>query len=61
MRPTARPESSALILLRCVQLGLSMDDLDHLTLGQVYEIFIEKGNDSYEWDELATAEDIANF
>lgn len=38
-----------------------MDDLDHLTLGQVYEIFIEKGNDSYEWDELATAEDIANF
>jgi len=61
MRPSTRPESTALILLRCIQLGLSMSDLDHLTLGQVYEIFIEKSNDGYEWDELATAEDIANF
>jgi hypothetical protein len=38
-----------------------MSDLDHLTIGMVYDIFIEKSNDNYEWDELATAEDIANF
>ena len=38
-----------------------MADLDTLTLGMVYEIFIEKSNDNYEYDELATAEDIANF
>lgn len=38
-----------------------MDDLDHLTLGMVYEIFVERGNDKYEWDEIATADDIANF
>lgn len=38
-----------------------MLDLDTLTLGMVYEIFIEKQNDSIEWDDLATAEDIANF
>ena len=38
-----------------------MEDLDHLTLGMVYEILIEKSNDSYEWDDLATDEDIANF
>ena len=61
MRPSARPESTALFLLRCIQIGLSMEDLDHLTMGMVYEIFIEKSNDNYEWDELATAEDIANF
>lgn len=61
MRPSARPESTALILLRCIELGLSMDDLDHLTLGMVYEIFVERGNDKYEWDEIATADDIANF
>lgn len=35
-----------------------MEDLDHMTLGMVYDIFIEKSNDSYEWDELATDEDI---
>ena len=61
MRPSARPESTALILLRCLQIGLSMSDLDHLTLGMVYDILIEKANDAYEWDEIATAEDIANF
>ena len=38
-----------------------MEDLDHLTLGMVYEILIEKSNDRYEWDDLATEEDIANF
>ena len=38
-----------------------MADLEELTMGMVYEIFIEKANDEYEWDELATAEDIANF
>ena len=61
MRPSARPESSALIFLRCLEIGLSMEDLDHLTLGMVYDILIEKSNDKYEWDDLATAEDIANF
>ena len=38
-----------------------MADLEELTMGMVYEIFIEKASDNYEWDELATAEDIANF
>lgn len=38
-----------------------MADLEELTMGMVYEIFIEKANDNYEWDELATAEDIAKF
>ena len=61
MRPSARQESTALILLRCIELGLSMADLDTLTLGMVYEIFSEKANDKYEYDELATAEDIDNF
>lgn len=38
-----------------------MADLDELTLGMVYEILIEKSNDDYEYDELATQEDIDNF
>lgn len=38
-----------------------MADLDYLTVGQVYDILIEKGNDQFDYDEIATAEDIANF
>jgi hypothetical protein len=38
-----------------------MSDLDELTLGMVYDIFTERANDEYEWGELPTAEDIANF
>ena len=61
MRPSSREESTALILLRCTQIGLSMADLEELTLGMVYEILAEKHNDSYEYEELATQEDIDNF
>lgn len=56
-----RESSTALILLRCLQLGLSLSDLEDLTLGMVYDILIEHDNDSYDWEELPTAEDIANF
>jgi hypothetical protein len=38
-----------------------MADLDEITLGMVYELFAEKSNDSIEWDDLATLEDIENF
>lgn len=61
MRPSSRPETTALFLLRSMQVGLSMSDLEDMTMGMVYEIFIERENDKFEWDELATAEDIANF
>lgn len=56
-----RESSTALILLRCLQLGLSLSDLEDLTLGMVYDILIEHDNDSYDWEELPTVEDIANF
>ena len=34
--------------MRCAQLGLSMADLDLLTVGMVYDMFIEKANDDCE-------------
>ena len=61
VRPSARKESTALFLLRCIQLGLSMDDLDKLTMGMIYDIMIERSNDEYEWPEEATLEDIMKF
>ena len=39
--------TTPLFLLRCVQIGLSLSDLDLLTIGMVNEIFIEKDNDDY--------------
>ena len=40
-----RPLTTGLFLLRCAQLGLSMADLDLLTVGMVYDMLIENGND----------------
>ena len=37
--------TTALFMLRCLQIGLSIRDLDLLTIGAVNEIFIESRND----------------
>jgi len=53
--------TTALFLLRCTELGLSMADLDGLSVGMVNDMFIEKSNDSYDWKELASQEDFDRF
>lgn len=53
--------TSALFLLRCTEVGLSMTDLDDLSVGMVNDMFVEKSNDSYDWKELATQEDFDKF
>ena len=35
---------------RCAELGLSRDDLDDLTMGMVYDMLIERGNDGEKYD-----------
>ena len=37
--------TTALFMLRCTQIGLSIRDLDLLTIGMVNEMFIESRND----------------
>lgn len=37
--------TTALFMLRCVQIGLSIRDLDLLTIGMVNEMLIESRND----------------
>ncbi len=39
--------TTPLFLLRCVEIGLSVHDLDLLTVGLVTDMFTEKGNDDY--------------
>lgn len=53
--------STALFLLRCKQLGFTLADLDEMTIGMVIDVFTENANDSYEYDEIATEEDINSF
>ena len=48
-------------MLRAVQLGLTMEDLDHVTVGMVQDMFYEMSNDKEEYDQLATQEDMDNF
>lgn len=51
----------SLYLLRCFEANMSVSDLDQLDTGMVLDIFVEKSNDSEQYDELATQEDFDRF
>ena len=53
IRPTEREMTTPLFLLRCLQIGLSLDELDLLTIGMVTEIFIESNNDDFDYCYIA--------
>ena len=53
--------TTPLFLLRCVQIGLSLTDLDLLTIGMVNEMFIEKDNDEATYEFKATQDDFDRF
>ena len=50
--------NTALFMLRCVQCGISLSDLDLLSIGMVNDMFTELRNDDYKYSYLATQEDI---
>ena len=53
--------NAALFMLRAVQCGISISDLDLLEIGMVNDMFIEAGNDEYKYARIATQEDIDNL
>lgn len=54
--------TTPLFLLRCVQLGLSLRDLDLLTIGMVNDMYAESGNDDWKgWREVADQRDFDRF
>lgn len=53
--------TTPLFLLRCLQVGLNLDDLDKLEIGLVNDMFIELANDRAEWAYKATQEDMDRF
>ena len=53
--------TTALFLLRCVQLGISIRDLDLLTIGMVSEMYAESRNDDVKYRQVAVQEDFDKF
>jgi hypothetical protein len=60
-RPTEREVNTPLFLLRCVELGLSISDLDLLTVGMVLDMLTEQKNDEYKYPRLAQQSDFDKF
>lgn len=54
---------SLIFLLRCVQIGLSISELDLLTIGTVNDMYMyaEMSNDDYDYPEVATQEMMDRF
>ncbi len=53
--------TTPLFLLRAVQLGVSIQDMDLLTIGLIMDMYTESTNDSAKYPALATQEDFNKF
>lgn len=53
--------TTPLFLLRCMEVGISVSDLDLLTVGLVLDIWTEKMNDGVKYRRVATQEDFDKF
>lgn len=53
--------TTALFLLRCTEIGISILELDLLTIGMVLDMWTEKANDSVKYDKLASQAEFDRF
>lgn len=53
--------TTPLFLLRCIEIGISIRDLDLLTIGLVMDIWTERLNDDVKYDRIATQSDFDRF
>lgn len=49
------------MLLRALQLGLTLQDLDYIEYGELVDMTIERSNDNQDYPQLATQEDFDRF
>jgi len=49
------------MILRALEIGLKLDDLNEITIGELMDILLEKQNDSVEYPQIATKEDFMRF
>jgi hypothetical protein len=53
--------TTPLFLLRCIEIGISVSDLDLLTVGLVLDIWTERTNDGVKYARIAGQEDFDKF
>ena len=53
--------TTPLFLLRCMEVGISISDLDLLTVGLVLDIWTEKSNDGVKYARIVGQEDFEKF
>ena len=53
--------TTPLFLLRTVQLGISIQDMDLLTIGLIMDMYTESMNDNEKYPALATQRDFDKF
>lgn len=59
--PTTREITTPLLMLRAFGLGLALDDFCELEVGEITDMLIEQGNDSYNYPKKGTQEDFAKL
>lgn len=53
--------TTALFLLRCVEIGINISELDLLTIGMVLDIWTEKSNDGAKYSKVAGQAEFDKF
>lgn len=53
--------TTALFLLRCKQAGFTVQELEDLPVGLLFDCFTERGNDDWDYAPVATQEDFDRF
>ncbi|EHI69962.1 hypothetical protein ACVRY7_05595 [Streptococcus ictaluri] len=53
--------TTALFLLRSVEIGISIGDLDLLTIGMVLDMWTEKANDDVKYQKVAGQKEFDRF
>ncbi len=61
IRPTDREMNTAVYLLRAVQMGLSVNDMENLDEGMIIDMLIESVNDTADYNNMASQEDMDRF
>ena len=60
-RVSEREMTTPLFLLRCTEVGISIRDLDLLTIGLVLDMWTEKANDGVKYRRIADQSDFDKF
>lgn len=53
--------NTPLLMLRAFQVGMSLEDISCMNVGEIIDILIEQGNDNFKYPYKATQEDYRAF